>query len=624
MQAQQLDPSRNIGYDTLILLEGCQAFIDNKTIVLPYLSTISLGQAYERVVYPTLSKGYNIFDFSRIIQPIMTKGGVERSPSLFTHIRRMGLINATEDYFELSPIGYLLLNNRLSIRDYSLILISKLTIFDDDDNPCGNLLTSIIKQLIESKRLLENEIETYGARKDLILNALRHTLLYKDEDGYFSIPSSMIEFAKTYLKLSHHIKPSPIRQEDSDYFRGSLEGGFYDIVNQCNNDECSVITRFIPNLKNKVVTNSQDLYQGTTTQTIFYGCPGTGKSYKVKTLTEGDEGQFAVYFDENGKRRPLPETETERLSTPSNVFRTTFHPDYDYASFVGTYKPLMNENNELIYDFVPQVFTKAYIRAYQSLSDDTLLGNDKNVYLIIEEINRGNCAQIFGDLFQLLDRKDGWSDYSITPDTELKDYLSKLEGVPSDKLRLPGNLHILATMNTSDQSLFPMDSAFKRRWAMEYIPIKYEETDSNKAKDFILTLYGKEYKWLEFLKKANALIRKATDSEDKQMGEYFIKSSIDETEFINKVMFYIWNDVCKDHYSASSRISRGYFMRNSDKEKDIFTFAELFSGRAAEGEVSEATPEQLITNFMKHIGVDEENKPKENATTETEQIAEQQ
>lgn len=385
--------------------------------------------------------------------------------------------------------------------------------------------------------------------------------------------------------------------------------------------------RLIQNFDNSYVSDSnvaKGVFQGPTTQTIFYGCPGTGKSYKVKTLTEGDEGQFAVYFDENGKRRPLPETETERLSTPSNVFRTTFHPDYDYASFVGTYKPLMNENNELIYDFVPQVFTKAYIRAYQSLSDDTLLGNDKNVYLIIEEINRGNCAQIFGDLFQLLDRKDGWSDYSITPDTELKDYLSKLEGVPSDKLRLPGNLHILATMNTSDQSLFPMDSAFKRRWAMEYIPIKYEETDSNKAKDFILTLYGKEYKWLEFLKKANALIRKATDSEDKQMGEYFIKSSIDETEFINKVMFYIWNDVCKDHYSASSRISRGYFMRNSDKEKDIFTFAELFSGRAAEGEVSEATPEQLITNFMKHIGVDEENKPKENATTETEQIAEQQ
>ena len=343
-------------------------------------------------------------------------------------------------------------------------------------------------------------------------------------------------------------------------------------------------------------------------QKIFYGCPGTGKSHKINKEYAGIDGELATYFDENGNKIDMPDTKEERMSTPSNIFRTTFHPDYDYSNFVGSYKPIMRksddvsrgdeEKRELEYAFVPQVFTKAYIRAFKSKNDDSLSASEKQVYLIIEEINRGNCAQIFGDLFQLLDRKDGVSEYPVVPDTELINYLNE-HGIPGNSLRLPENLHILATMNTSDQSLFPMDSAFKRRWAMEYIPINLEQ---EKAKTFTFKVKGVDYSWVEFLAKVNPLIRKATDSEDKQMGEFFIKESVSEEDFKNKVIFYIWNDVCKDLYSAS-RISPLFFMRSADGDdrKDVFTFAELFgSGRYNEEANDYTLPSDLLEGFIKN------------------------
>lgn len=345
-----------------------------------------------------------------------------------------------------------------------------------------------------------------------------------------------------------------------------------------------------------------------TEQKIYYGCPGTGKSHKVKGLTEGADGEKTVYFDESGAKVADVNVVEDKSKLSSNIFRTTFHPDYDYSSFVGSYKPVMQpvldaDGNEtgkedLVYAFVPQVFTNAYVRAWKSLADESLTDAEKQVYLIIEEINRGNCAQIFGDLFQLLDRKNGFSEYPIIPDAELRKYLAK-EKLENNMLRLPANLHILATMNTSDQSLFPMDSAFKRRWAMEYIPINLEQ---EKAKTFTFKVKGVDYSWVEFLAKVNPLIRKATDSEDKQMGEFFIKESVSEEDFKNKVIFYIWNDVCKDLYSAS-RISPLFFMRSADGDdrKDVFTFAELFgSGRYNEEANDYTLPSDLLEGFIKN------------------------
>ena len=252
------------------------------------------------------------------------------------------------------------------------------------------------------------------------------------------------------------------------------------------------------------------------------------------------------------------------------VIRTTFHPDTDYASFVGCYKPVKDneDSKKIVYEFVPQAFTDAYVAAWSDLENP--------YYLIIEEINRGNCAQIFGDLFQLFDRnKDGYSEYPIKADHDLMDYLldhlpEDSEGIRDGKLCLPPNLSIIASMNTSDQSLFPMDSAFKRRWSWEYVPIDYDNAKSGK---FEINIDGESHNWHEFLKAVNEKIKKVTSSEDKQMGNFFIKSSIDEKEFCDKVMFYLWSEVGKDNYNTKDAIFKYYV--EEDKQKE-FSFNELY------------------------------------------------
>lgn len=290
-------------------------------------------------------------------------------------------------------------------------------------------------------------------------------------------------------------------------------------------------------------------------QTIYYGCPGTGKSHEVKKLTEGLDNENVIRFDDG------------RI----NVFRTTFHPDYDYSTFVGCYKPV-KEDGVLDYRFVPQVFTNAYVTAKKH--------PDTPVYLIIEEINRGNCAQIFGDLFQLLDREDGVSKFPIDAEEELMKYLRDIAKLDEyNKIRLPANFNIYATMNTSDQSLFPMDSAFKRRWEMKFVKIDYT---NNEAK-YTFHVNGADYHWLDYLPFINDKITQATDSEDKQMGEFFIRSNMNALEFKNKVMFYLWNDVCKDLY-AGKNSPQSFFFR--DIYGAPFKFTELFN------EVPEGAPEE--------------------------------
>ena len=350
-------------------------------------------------------------------------------------------------------------------------------------------------------------------------------------------------------------------------------------------------------------------------QRIYYGAPGTGKSYKIKGILDSNN---------------VPK---------DNVFRTTFHPDSDYSTFVGAYKPTMrklmdkiytkeeliskltemknggvtyspqkfgakywrslkllnlvdkkdilqacgmsdnytvefdkgiavgeeylagSEESRIIYSFVPQTFLNAYIRAYQT---------DDNVYLIIEEINRGNCAQIFGDLFQLLDRDaSGKSEYTIKADADLRAFLEEelgegKPGVKDGELCLPPNLYIYATMNTSDQSLFPIDSAFKRRWDWEYEPIKYKNTGWK-----IEINEQNNYSWVAFQKEVNKRIFDATHSEDKMLGDYFVNPAngvITADLLRNKILFYLWNDVCKD--------GEGDIFRTS--EIDEIKFSDLY------------------------------------------------
>lgn len=268
-------------------------------------------------------------------------------------------------------------------------------------------------------------------------------------------------------------------------------------------------------------------------QQIFYGAPGTGKSHTV----DND------YVKDN------------------KCFRITFHPDTDYASFVGCYKPKMggDTGEDITYSFVPQVFLNAYTYAWNHPDEPT--------YLVIEELNRGNCAQIFGDIFQLLDRQKtvhpGYSKYTINADSDIATYLSgELEDKERYKkaicdiyglkefdfsiLALPSNLNILATMNTSDQSLFPIDSAFKRRWEMEYVAVNYADAEqfSVKIDD------AHKYSWADVLKGLNRYIKQEKHSTNKILGNRFVQADennvISSVAFRDKVLFFLFNDVFKD------------------------------------------------------------------------------
>lgn len=342
-------------------------------------------------------------------------------------------------------------------------------------------------------------------------------------------------------------------------------------------------------------------------QQIYYGAPGTGKSKAIKDLTFGED-----------------------------IIRTTFHPDSDYASFVGTYKPITEEvdlrdcngkkviddetkevvkEERIAYKFIPQAFLEAYVKAWKKL------GSGKKQYLIIEEINRGNCAQIFGDLFQLLDRNEyGFSDYPIIADKDMQKYLKKeFEGweitnkdkinqlygeanmvnliMKGERLVLPSNLYIWATMNTSDQSLFPIDSAFKRRWDWKYVPIREgRDKETNAPLNWYINTGDKQYDWWSFISKVNKLIGSLTNSEDKKLGYFFCKAKdgeIDANLFVSKVIFYLWNDVFKDY---------GFDDKDfQDEEGKILSFDRFYQDDNGVTIVNVANVEL----FLENLGVDE-------------------
>ena len=342
-------------------------------------------------------------------------------------------------------------------------------------------------------------------------------------------------------------------------------------------------------------------------QQIYYGAPGTGKSKTIKDLTFGE-----------------------------SVIRTTFHPDSDYASFVGTYKPITEEvtlrdcygkkvidedtdevvkEERIAYKFIPQAFLEAYVKAWRKL------GSGKKQFLIIEEINRGNCAQIFGDLFQLLDRNEyGFSDYPIVADKDMQKYLEKefagweitnkdeinqLYGeanmvnliMKGERLVLPSNLYIWATMNTSDQSLFPIDSAFKRRWDWKYVSISEGRDKATKTPlNWYINTGDKQYNWWSFISKVNDLIGSLTNSEDKKLGYFFCKAKdgeIDADLFVSKVIFYLWNDVFKDY---------GFDDKDfQDEEGKILSFDRFYEDKNGKTNVDIAIVEQFLAN----LGVEE-------------------
>ncbi len=407
------------------------------------------------------------------------------------------------------------------------------------------------------------------------------------------------------LKDVSFIDHSGVKCDTKFTIRNYFAGGFSDLHIKKAND--GIFDIFITNVNTPYEDNKEDgleyiVFDSTHSplQQIFYGAPGTGKSHTIKEVTRGKD-----------------------------VIRTTFHPDSDYSTFVGVYKPTTKEvmlrdvsghivvengkavtEDKIVYEFVEQAFLQAYITAWKKYADAKDGETPKEQYLIIEEINRGNCAQIFGDLFQLLDRNNsGFSDYPVKADNDMAKHLKKalagLEIAGKEKINalyldehkdvvskvlegevllLPNNLFIWATMNTSDQSLFPIDSAFKRRWEWKYIPI------CNAEKGWSIKAGGNEYDWWSFLNSINRQIQDGTSSEDKKLGYFFVKADaegvISAEKFVGKVAFYLWNDVFKD-YGFDGEIFQG-------ESGEPIAFQDFF---LCDGKANEDTVERFLINL---------------------------
>lgn len=310
---------------------------------------------------------------------------------------------------------------------------------------------------------------------------------------------------------------------------------------------------------------------------ILFGAPGTGKSFTL-----------------NREKESL-------LAGGGEYERVTFHPDYSYANFVGTYKPVpskdSNGNDTITYSYVPGPFMRTYVKALRNSRTDT----PKPFLLLIEEINRANVAAVFGDVFQLLDRGDDEvSVYPIQASEDIKKYLAgELGGVPDDysEIRIPDNMFIWATMNSADQGVFPMDTAFKRRWDFTYLGIDDSE-DSIVGKKIIIGQgeYRRIVEWNELRKAINAELLSYKVNEDKLMGPFFIsKNNLPEDDnrdpavftriFKNKVIMYLFDDAAKQKratlFGGCNEKARNQYSKICSEfdTKGVYIFCEGISSR---------------------------------------------
>lgn len=603
VQIGTVDGLANISEETIQCFVNAIDFFSQGGVEFAKKNGVPLGTAFQRLVKPVYDKKQTNFNFNDINTPIFTAKGKEQSPACMTYCKKMGLLYLDEGkgIFQLTPLSKEIYNKNISVKEYSFILLTKQGIFKDKNFVC-NLFAFISEWFDENPTISEIELgdavkmkysdsSLEKTRCDIIVNALKLCGLVSNvvKGGPFALSNlQYAEIFRNFKDNSSFLTPS-LRDDEIGYvdYIGSLENGVFDILSSQN--EQIYLSKF-PNLKRYIKDINLPFQQ------IFYGAPGTGKSHSIEDKT-------------NGKSK----------------IRTTFHPDSDYSTFVGCYKPFKaNGSPSITYEFVPQAFVKAYVEAWKKYKEPI----SREVFLVIEEINRGNCAQIFGDLFQLLDRdNNGFSKYRIDADSDLQRYLQNafycitFENQYADiksgeKLCLPNNLHIWATMNTSDQSLFPMDSAFKRRWEWEYVPVNHDD-----AKRFHIFIGGKSYNWDDFIVAVNEKIFEVTQSADKQLGNRFCKSDglinsgesdekkheyiISTKQFVGKVMFYLWEEVCKDAPEDEQINFMRLKEKNTSTSSEYFTFQDLYEVKKYKGELLKK--EEILQMFMNYLDVAEES-----------------
>lgn len=292
-------------------------------------------------------------------------------------------------------------------------------------------------------------------------------------------------------------------------------------------------------------------------QVLIYGAPGTGKSYQ------------------------LNQTIKEYHIDTKRVVRVVFHKDFSYSDFVGYVSPQSSNNDNIDYLFKAGAFSKALRLAFEC---------DEPVCLVVEELNRGNAAAVFGDIFQLLDRNEhGISSYSII-NRDVRSYVDESDvaackiksyAIGQDDIALPNNLYIIATMNTADQNVFTIDSAFKRRFIMRYMPLIFDELESHLMRLNSLSkmnIFDDKHTWSDFAKMVNRTIDEINSeiisiSEDKKIGPYFV-DEIDiscKQSFCDKVILYLKNDVFKYCNGVLSYAYEDIYREYVENSVDIFT-----------------------------------------------------
>lgn len=638
-------------------IQAIDSFANNVTSQDLENESVGKGVAYAYYFkYAKEENGNLVFDKNVFGKEFRQNYKIPNQNTFSSWARINGLLNDEGDKFELGEfVNYLLKSNKITFQEFVLSSLCKQWVLVDDK--CTKTLMAVLYDLINKDdsqflEMLHSYVQPNTPKEDASdkvkeryyrLLSLQQNLQKEFFESVmhrsFNPDVDEIKFAR-FDALKHLLKVANILEETEDklfltedgeqvledfhkhegrltkyelkdyyaYNRG-LENGLFDII---SHDNSATYLSICPNIVREALKLAKkdikpNIIESRPKQVISYGAPGTGKSHGVNIIIN---------------------------NYPSTI-RTTFHPNTSYSTFVGAFKPsssykkvyALNNNGttsrvfdldtneqlktiQIEYKYTKQAFLKAYVQAWKlfkaTYKDNVDL---QPQFLVIEEINRGSCAQIFGDIFQLLDRKADFSEYPIVADEDIRRSLMSddteedtsfgkyglqlslrqrcainkiydTEGKPSlhmaDKicngevLALPSNFFIYATMNTSDQSLFPMDGAFKRRWKWEYVPIDYTDASS-----FVIKLNDQlSYPWDEFLMRINKKIAFDLHSGAKQLGNRFVNPDtkvISLDEFVNKVVFYLFNDVYKNEDTFGL-----YFFNKDENSDEVMLFENIF------------------------------------------------
>lgn len=397
-------------------------------------------------------------------------------------------------------------------------------------------------KLKEDSEQFENQEPIESDEKDIIKQEIIEANELNDKlNRYIAIGFSHSEFLKDYT--TKQIRETfEIENCEDNIYVGAKAKFYYDKYIEDNDDD-ETITKRINEAKAIKDDGMLQVLAGIGFRFSETLMDYTKEELKKEYPLDSRPQIYWVYRAVHGAKY----IKTKKQEKIKYLERVTFHPNYSYAQFVGTYKPVQDsaDENQIKYEYVPGPFMRIYTAAKKNPS--------QNFLLLIEEINRANVAAVFGDVFQLLDRdKDGSSEYSIAASEDIKKYLAK-NGIHEDELKIPSNMYIWATMNSADQGVFPMDTAFKRRWEFEYIGIDENE---DKVKGYEIPISAtKKVNWNDLRKAINNKLITLGINEDKLLGPFFLSKIVLDSAFDkgmdfvklfeSKVLMYLFEDAAK-------------------------------------------------------------------------------